>query len=76
MPNARHNQYVGDSHGRRGYIRSIVGHVANVVWQDGSTSKVPTDSLHSAGGKPCAVFFFGGIALSLGLITGVSAWIL
>jgi len=71
MPEARHNQRVGDSYGRYGYIRSIVGHIAH-----GTTSLVPTDALHRQGGKGCALLLFGGAALSILLTTGAGAWIL
>lgn len=76
MPKARHGQHVGDQHGRHGIIESILGHVARVVWRDGSTSDVPTDALHRKG-FGCAVFVFAFCvgALSLGLTTIGAVWI-
>lgn len=76
MPKARHGQHVGDSHGRHGVIESIIGHVAQVVWKDGSTSLVPTDALHQKGKGGCWPLCFLVVALSLGVSTGAGAWLL
>lgn len=73
MAKAKRGQKVSHRRGGDGIISSVVGHIAHVVWKDGSSSYVPTDSLFK-GGKGCAVYVLA--ALSLGPIITAGVWLL
>lgn len=75
MGKAKPGQHVGHRGTKKtGVITSVVRGIARVVWSDGSESLVHTGSLYKKG-RPCLVWAFGLLMLTL-TVTGGTAYLL
>lgn len=65
---------VFNDQGFEGTIDSVNGHIAEVKWDTGHVSKVPTDTIYQTGGSKLWTAYLI-LSLALGLIIAVGLWL-